>query len=813
MTEADVILNGLIDTSVRGAVIAVAVGAALVALRVRNASVRHSVWSAVVAAMLILPVAPRWLPSVPLPVPSVPRTVEATEVDVPDIPTASMSSPVAPSQTQVRAQPLAATVATVRSTPSPVESRLSWPVIVLSIWVAGVAIMFLRFGLGWWYASKLISTTRARADGIYESELVATPVVAGVWNPRVVVPMQWSHWPEHQRQAVIIHERAHIERRDSVVDFLARVNRCIYWFHPLAWWLDRHLAIAAEEACDDEVIRRMGEPRRYAGTLVQMADAARLHGGRIQWQAVGMAGASLHSRIDRVLSGRAALTTPFASRLAIAVICGAIIVPGIACQQMQASALAPNPDVAAQLKRNQERVAEWEAAKDLTLPQVAELEAKASRDPDDLVVTRQLVTFYTQSGQKLMGWNAMVAARRVHLLRLIERHPDSDSTFWPLKQSYDPEGWAQARALWMQHVSAPSVTTQRLARAAAFFAISEKPMAEELLLRAQKMEPNGPQPRTADHIYNPPWTSSLGRLYARAIVGSDDDMLFNVVRSVSLAESRNAFAKSARAKLDESKDAAMLRAAGQLLVYAVNGRRDGKIGDQNVDLGFDYAALGESYLDRAAALDPDSDVTRQLEASRRQRREHAARQNLLETKFSKTMLSVTPEEIKTLPDADQLVFLPELASDAHMWSENIENTTKDSAKFAEQLARAKGFANALLAVADRAKSDPRSKPAAYEAHLSLGLAALREGNRKEAVAQLQAAAASIAGGDLRETSFPSMEYRLTNYLLKDGERDSVASFFEQVSKVPGPDQQRFDKAAKAIRAGEMPEQFQRAMTR
>jgi hypothetical protein len=260
-------------------------------------------------------------------------------------------------------------------------------------------------------------------------------------------------------------------------------------------------------------------------------------------------------------------------------------------------------------------------------------------------------------------------------------------------------------------------------------------------------------------------------LYARAIIGSDDDMLFGAVRSVSLAESQNAFAKSARVKLAESEDAGMLRAAGQLLARAANGRRDGKIGDQDVDLGFDYTALGESYLDRAAALDPDSDVTRLLEASRRQMRENAARQNLLEAKFSKTMLSVTPEEMRTLPDADQLTFLPELASDAHMWSENIENTTKDSAKFAEQLARAKGFANALLAVADRMKSDPRSKPAAYEAHLSLWLAALREGNRKEAVAQLRAAAASIAGGDLHETTVASMQYRLTNYLLKDGERD------------------------------------------
>jgi hypothetical protein len=94
-----------------------------------------------------------------------------------------------------------------------------------------------------------------------------------------------------------------------------------------------------------------------------------------------------------------------------------------------------------------------------------------------------------------MGWNEMVAARRPHLLRIIERYPDSNYTRWPIPRRLDPDGWAQARAIWMKHVSAPEASSKVLANAASFFAVSEKPVAEELLLRAMKKDPSGPQPR------------------------------------------------------------------------------------------------------------------------------------------------------------------------------------------------------------------------------------------------------------------------------------------------------------------------------
>ena len=69
----------------------------------------------------------------------------------------------------------------------------------------------------------------------------------------------------------MIHEREHARRRDPLVQWLALLNRCVFWFHPLAWWLERKLAALAEEACDAAVLAGGHAPHDYARYLIEMA--------------------------------------------------------------------------------------------------------------------------------------------------------------------------------------------------------------------------------------------------------------------------------------------------------------------------------------------------------------------------------------------------------------------------------------------------------------------------------------------------------------------------------------------------------------
>jgi len=57
------------------------------------------------------------------------------------------------------------------------------------------------------------------------------------------------------------------------------MNRCVFWFHPLAWWVERKLAILAEEACDEASLAATGDRQSYAAALVEMAEAVQRRAG------------------------------------------------------------------------------------------------------------------------------------------------------------------------------------------------------------------------------------------------------------------------------------------------------------------------------------------------------------------------------------------------------------------------------------------------------------------------------------------------------------------------------------------------------
>ena len=496
----------LVETSIRAALVAGVVGLVLAVLRVRAGGVRHAAWTAVLGAMLLMPVLPSWLPAIPIAVPVVTSPGPFSEtLGRAEIGAMSSVVPRAP----VPAAPDAAPAS--HPVPLPAAPARSWPWLAFApaLWAAGALVLLSRLAAGWRIVARLAARSRPIAAerflvppaiALYESEHVATPVTVGVWAPRIILPATWAGWPAGKLRAVLVHEQAHVARRDTLVSFVSQVNCCLFWFQPLAWWLDRRLALTAEQACDDEVVQTFGNARPYAQVLVEMAEAVRQQGGRVAWQGVGIGNCRMADRIERVLRGDVWATVSRARKAVIAVACTVAIVLGVACQR-QVAALAEDPEVAQRLAKQKAASAEYKAAAEMTVEQVAALEAVVARNPDDLGATRKLLVFYRESGQKVLGWNQMVAARRPHLLRLIERHPESDLTWWPMKRSLDPVGYDQARALWLAHVEKPGVTSKTLGAAAAFFRISEKPMAEQLLLRAQAMDPDGPQPRVVDNIY------------------------------------------------------------------------------------------------------------------------------------------------------------------------------------------------------------------------------------------------------------------------------------------------------------------------
>ncbi len=97
------------------------------------------------------------------------------------------------------------------------------------------------------------------------------PMTWGIVRPRVLLPETADAWPDACRENVLLHELAHVKRRDCLVQLLVRLACAVYWFHPLVWHAVRRLRLEQEEACDDHVLRAGTRASDYARQLVGLA--------------------------------------------------------------------------------------------------------------------------------------------------------------------------------------------------------------------------------------------------------------------------------------------------------------------------------------------------------------------------------------------------------------------------------------------------------------------------------------------------------------------------------------------------------------
>jgi GWxTD domain-containing protein len=191
---------------------------------------------------------------------------------------------------------------TSASTSGPVTRSIPWRTIVLAVYAVGVFVLLGRLIAGTLHAQRLIRQGVRRAEFLTSSACSA-PVTVGWIRPVVILPEGWESWSEGQREAVMLHEQEHARRRDPLIQWVALANRAVFWFHPLAWWLERHLAELAEDACDTVVLSKGHQATAYCEYLLSMARAVTGAGARLNVVGAAMPGAFLSRRIRRILGG------------------------------------------------------------------------------------------------------------------------------------------------------------------------------------------------------------------------------------------------------------------------------------------------------------------------------------------------------------------------------------------------------------------------------------------------------------------------------------------------------------------------------
>ena len=113
----------------------------------------------------------------------------------------------------------------------------------------------------------------ARAPRLFISARTVMPVTFGLFRPAIVLPEGFAdNLPPAQLHAAILHEMAHVARRDPWVGLAQRLAAALYWWCPPVHRLNRRLADLREEVCDNYVLRCQGDGASFAEVLVTLAE-------------------------------------------------------------------------------------------------------------------------------------------------------------------------------------------------------------------------------------------------------------------------------------------------------------------------------------------------------------------------------------------------------------------------------------------------------------------------------------------------------------------------------------------------------------
>ncbi len=146
--------------------------------------------------------------------------------------------------------------------------------IIAFVWLVGMLAM-VSYAFISFLRLKLKLRTAVKKEGkIYQSEGVGSPFVLGLFRPKIYLPYKTD---EADIPLVIAHEKAHIKRFDHIIKPLGYLLLSVHWFNPIMWVAYILLCRDIEAACDEKVIKNLGEDVRksYSTALLNASISRR----------------------------------------------------------------------------------------------------------------------------------------------------------------------------------------------------------------------------------------------------------------------------------------------------------------------------------------------------------------------------------------------------------------------------------------------------------------------------------------------------------------------------------------------------------
>jgi TonB family protein len=568
------LVAGAFGIVLRSLVLAVLCGCVAWLLRSKTAELRFSLWRWTLFALLALPLLTRVTP----PLLEAPRAQAAVNL-LPSTPAAVVhSGNHSPDMGPFSNRKL-------------ISHSTAWVLFLPGLYVFVTLVLLGRLGYNLTCLGRITKRSQVIPDAAFRelfhdiwlesqaplkpriaaSNDVSAPVTFDSGDLWILLPQSWRTWEEAKLRAVLTHEMAHVKRGDSATLLLASFTTCLFWFHPLSWFLRRQLSALAEEACDEAVLASGAAPEQYANFLIDFASDVRRRHGRIVAEASAVAGrSSLKKRIERLFAD-----TPYRQRgrKAFASLALVLFVPAV---YLTAAARFGEPEAQESSQQHKIPWPQWQQIASLSPTDAAMLESAAQANPEDSDTRMELLVYFSYHGQDLPFTN--------QLLWFIKQHPSTESLqmaegmFHPIKSLSDPSR-EQIQAAWEEAIVKHSNSPVVLFNAASSLQRTEPERGLELLRQAEALDVPAKQVM---------YERSVAAIYAAAELQSIHPG--GEINNIQMSDDSSA---RLHERLKESADPALLAEVGRILVQ-LNRPRGGE----------EQHHLGLELIQQAIQLDP-----------------------------------------------------------------------------------------------------------------------------------------------------------------------------------------------------------------
>lgn len=164
------------------------------------------------------------------------------------------------------------------------------------VWLTGVIALLLYGVISVFILQGKLKNARQIGENVYEDPNLRTPFVLGLAKPRIYLP---AGLDTTQRSYIMLHEKAHIRRKDHIVKAAAYILVSVHWFNPLVWLAFWLMCNDMELSCDEKVLKTHEDIKKpYAELLLSFAAGEHVLGGG----AIAFGEVNVKERIKNVLN-------------------------------------------------------------------------------------------------------------------------------------------------------------------------------------------------------------------------------------------------------------------------------------------------------------------------------------------------------------------------------------------------------------------------------------------------------------------------------------------------------------------------------